>query len=277
MTRRGRRGPGCAMVARMSGIRHQFQRRRRGAGQLLDLARGGARDAPIGNRGGEHRDIGRQRRLAGVQHLLRAFHALHRDAGGIGHRYRSADQRHARAQFGERRGDRMALPSAGAVGDVAHRIDRLVRRSAGDQRVAPGQRPRRRQQRLDRRQDRRRFGEPARAEFVAGHRALVRPDDMDAARGQQRHVRHASPHAATCARSSPARPAPACRSPAAASRQDRPRGPPPSSPGCRPRPAPPRRGRRCAKAGCAPSRFRRSARTGRCRPCLRSAPAATAA
>ena len=36
----------------------------------------------------------------------------------------------------------MALPAAGAVGDVAHRIDRLMRRAAGDQRVPPGQRPR---------------------------------------------------------------------------------------------------------------------------------------
>ena len=64
-----------------------------------------------------------------------------------------------------------------------------MRRAAGDQSVPPGQRQRRRQQRLDRRQDRRWFRKPPRAEFVAGHRALVRPDHMDAARSQQCHVR----------------------------------------------------------------------------------------
>ena len=40
-------------------------------------------------------------------------------------------------KFRERRGDRMSLPPAGTIGDVAHRIDRLVRRSAGDQRMSP--------------------------------------------------------------------------------------------------------------------------------------------
>ena len=171
----------------------------------------------------------------------------------------------------------MTLPPAGAVGDVAHRIDRLMRRSAGDQRMLPGSGRDGRQQRLDRRQDRRRFGQPPGAEFVAGHRALVRADDMNAARGEQRHVRlrrRVQPHPHIHRRRDQhrlvgrqqQRRGQIVRQPRRHLRQDVRRG---------------RRhhdaDRRCAKAGCAPSRFRRSARTGRCRPCSRSAPAATAA
>ena len=53
---------------------------------------------------------------------------------------RAADQRDARAQRGGLGGDGRALLAGGAVGDVAHRIDRLVRRAAGDQHVAAGER-----------------------------------------------------------------------------------------------------------------------------------------
>ena len=190
MTRRGRRGPGCAMVARMSGFATSSSAGGAAPGTFLILpaaalatcqsATAAANTATSAGSAAWHAS-------SICCALSTRFTAT---PMGSGTRDRSADQRHARAQFGERRRDRMALPSAGAVGDVAHRIDRLVRRSAGDQRVASGERPRRREQRLDRGEDRRRFGEPARAEFVAGHRALVRTHDVNAARGQQGHVRH---------------------------------------------------------------------------------------
>ena len=55
------------------------------------------------------------------------------DAGRIGQIDRAADQRHLGAGGCRRRGDGVALLAGGAVGDVAHRIDRLVRRAGGDQ------------------------------------------------------------------------------------------------------------------------------------------------
>ena len=42
-------------------------------GTFLILPADGTGHPPVGNRGGEDRDVGRQRRLAGVQHLLRAL------------------------------------------------------------------------------------------------------------------------------------------------------------------------------------------------------------
>ena len=47
-------------------------------------------DAPVGDRGGEHADVGRQRRLDRAQHVARALdpHGLH--AGRIGQRHRAA-------------------------------------------------------------------------------------------------------------------------------------------------------------------------------------------
>ena len=165
--------------------------------------------------------------LAGRQHLrARSRRRCTVTPGGSGDAHRAADQRHPRAQRGERGGDGVALAAGGAVGDVAHRVDRLVRRAAGDQRVLAGERfGRRRQQRLDRGEDGGRLGQAAGAEFVAGHRALVRPDHQHAARRAASPCWPASRRAATCARSSPAPPAPACRSPAAAWRPDRRPGP----------------------------------------------------
>ena len=51
----------------------------------------------------------------------------------IGQVHRPAHQRHVGAGGGRRRGDGVALLAGGAVGDIAHRIDRLVRRAGGDQ------------------------------------------------------------------------------------------------------------------------------------------------
>ena len=53
---------------------------------------------------------------------------------------RAADQRHVGAERRGLGGDRRALLAGGAVGDVAHRIDGLVRRAAGDEHVAAGER-----------------------------------------------------------------------------------------------------------------------------------------
>ena len=90
-------------------------------------------DAPVGDRGGEDRDIGRQRRLDRRQHLPRRLDLHDGDAARIGHVHRAGNQHHLGAGRGRGRGDGVALLAGGAVGDVAHRIDRLVRRARSDE------------------------------------------------------------------------------------------------------------------------------------------------
>ena len=83
---------------------------------------------------------------------------------------------------------------------------------------------RRLQRAFDRRDDRQRLGHAAGPIFAAGHLAR-RPARRTARRRRAGSRRCAgSRDAATCARSSPARPARACRSPAASSSRDRRRG-----------------------------------------------------
>ena len=110
------------------GIFDQLQRRhaRRGLLQFLLAFIG---DAPVGDRGGEDRDIRRQRGFDPLQHVARGFHMLHRDAGGIAEIDRARDQGDVGAGGLRRGGDGKALLAGGAVGDVAHRIDRLMGRA----------------------------------------------------------------------------------------------------------------------------------------------------
>ena len=93
----------------------------------------------------------------------------------------------------------MALLAGRAVGDVAHRVDRLMRRAGGDDDLAAGQRLRPAvEQRLDRGDDLQRLGHAAFAGLVAfGHLALGRADEGDAVLGQRRAVaarRGCDPH-----------------------------------------------------------------------------------
>lgn len=83
----------------------------------------------------------------------------------------------------------MALLPGRAVGDVAHRIDRLVRRSGCDDGLAPGERPCLAEQFLDRRDDLQRFGHAAFPCLAAlGHFAGGRSDEADAVAGERRAV-----------------------------------------------------------------------------------------
>ena len=107
---------------------------------------------------------------------------------------------------------------------------------------------------IDRLEDRRRLGHPAGAELAAGHGALVGPDEGDAVGLQPRQVALGRRRAATCARSSPAPSAPACRWPAAWSRRGRRPGRAPPWPSGRRWPARPPPGRPSATARCGPSR-----------------------
>ena len=121
--------------------------------------------------------------------------------GGSGSVDRAADQRHLGAGRGRRARDRVALLAGGAVGDVAHRVDRLVRRAGRDEDALAGERLARfgAEQRLDRRDDLQRLGHAADAGFAAlRHLAGVRADGDDAVGDELREIalrRRVRPHA----------------------------------------------------------------------------------
>ena len=88
-------------------------------------------------------------------------------------RDRPGDQRHPRASFGRGGGNREALPARGAVGDHAHRIDRLVRRAGGDEDMLARQASLASRVGPSRSRIASRLGQAARAELAARHLALV--------------------------------------------------------------------------------------------------------
>ena len=150
-------------------------------------------------------------------------------------------------------GDGEALLARRAVGDDAHRVDRLVGRAGGDEDVLAGERPGvsaastampSAEHRLDPRENIRRLRQPARAIFAAGHRAFVGLEHGDAVGAQAGRRCAWSRRAATCGRSSPGRPRPACRSRAAGWWRDRRRCPRPSGRSGRRWPGRPGPGRR---------------------------------
>jgi hypothetical protein len=77
-----------------------------------------------------------------VQHVARRFHPDHRDARRIAQFDRAGDQRDVGACGLCGGGDGKALLARGAVGDIAHGIDRLMRRSRRDQHAPARQRTR---------------------------------------------------------------------------------------------------------------------------------------
>ena len=129
----------------------------------------------------------------------------------------------------------MAWPwlAGGAVGDVAHRVDRLVRRPGGDEHALAGERARRAsapRSRLERRRRSRAARPCGPGRTRLGHGALVRPDDGDAVARQRREValrRRVQPHAHVHRRRDQDRQR---RSPGARSRRGRRRARTPSSP-----------------------------------------------
>ena len=120
----------------MSGFSIERQLRR-SAAALLDLLLRCRRHPPVGDGGGEDADIGVRRRLHRRQHLRRGLDPQHVDAGRIGQPDRTRHQRHLGAERTRGGGDRVALLAGRAIGDVAHRIDRLVRRPGGDETCCP--------------------------------------------------------------------------------------------------------------------------------------------
>ena len=106
---------------------------------LLHLGRGFLGGAPIRNCR-NHDGYIRSRldlALARIKHLACRLDPNDANAGWIGDGDRTRNQGDLRPRMRERFRDRMALLPAGAVGDVANRIDRLVRWSRCNQRLAP--------------------------------------------------------------------------------------------------------------------------------------------
>ena len=113
-----------------------------------------------------------------------------RNARRIGQIHRPADQRHVGAGARGGCGDGVALLAGRTVGDIAHRIDRLVRRARRDQHALAFERLRlRREQILDRGGDLQWLGhaaEPALA--LLSHFALVGTDEGDAVGNELREI-----------------------------------------------------------------------------------------
>ena len=82
---------------------------------------------------------------------------------------------------GRCRGDGVALLAGGAVGDIAHRIDRLVRRTGGDQHAPAGKRARRSELLFHRRDNLQRLGHAAKPAFAGlRHLAFIGAGESDA-------------------------------------------------------------------------------------------------
>ena len=102
--------------------------------------------------------------------------------GGSGIVTGPGDQGHPRPGGCRRLGDGVALAAGGAVGEVAHRVDRLMGRAGGHQHMAAGKdRFHRRQDPFGRGDDLQRFGHAPRPGLSGfGHLAGSRADEMDA-------------------------------------------------------------------------------------------------
>ena len=172
------------------GVFHQLQRRHAGGG-LFQLLLAFIGDAPVGNCRREDCDIGRQGGLHPVQHVARRFHPDHRDARRIAQFNRAGDQRDVGACGLCGGGDGKALLAGGAVGDIAHGIDRLMRWPRRDQHTLARERPRlRRTQDVDGgSSDFDRLRHPPDAGLARlGHFAGIGADHVDAVAPKLQHV-----------------------------------------------------------------------------------------
>ena len=262
------------------GIFHQLQRRHAARKSSSASARPHWRRASRRRRRRRSRCPPAARLPPGAACRARIRHASPSTPAGIVEIDRAGDQGDVRAGRLRRRGNGKTLFAGGAVGDVAHRIDRLVRRARGDQHALARERAR-----LRRAQQALGGGRYFQSAPPSGRRRprRLRPSRRHWVRSWRCHraraARHCggSRHCSTSAGSSPA-PAGSAGWPQAEWRwRDRRRGPAPSSPSGRRSRAPPRSDRSRGQAGYGRHRTRSRDRTGRCRRArstARSPPAA---
>ncbi len=89
------------------------------------------------------------------------------------------------------RGDGIALLAGGAVGEEAHRIERLMRRPRRHQRFEPSSGPGVAKRAFDRGHDLQRLGHAARTEFTARHLAVIGADEETPSRFKVAKLRRA--------------------------------------------------------------------------------------
>ena len=134
------RAAGLAFGDRGEDVRvlHQREGGRTGRG-LLRLLRAGFGDPPVRNRRGEDGGVGRQSGLDGGEHRPCALDMNDFHAGRIGQLDGPGHQRDGRACIRRGAGDGVTLLAGRAVGEIAHRVDRLVGRARGDEDAPAGQ------------------------------------------------------------------------------------------------------------------------------------------
>ena len=245
------------------GILDQRERRRAAAASFLIFCATVVRGAPVGDRGGEDRRrrpaAPLRRRAASRARSRRARSSRRADRAMSTGPETSVTSAPAAAAAAR---DRVALLAGRAVGDVAHRIDRLVRRAGGDDDALAGERAWTASSSSASIAATISSGSamrPTPASPLSAISPAFGPTMRDAVGDELREValrRRVRPHAAG---SSPARAAPACRSRAARRWRDRRRGRSPSWPSGRRSPARPRSGRCRAPAGYGRRRTRSSA------------------
>ena len=138
--------------------------------------------APVGDRGGAHGDIGRQRGRRRVVHFPSGLNTDDFYTGRIGFRRGARDQDRFGPHVCERRSNSMPLFSGRAVRDIAHRVDGFVGRAAGNNGAAAGKRSSGAEIALNLGDDLQRFDHTSFAIFAAGHVAFGRPGKQHATR-----------------------------------------------------------------------------------------------
>ena len=151
----------------------------------------------VGDGCGEDRDVDVREREGGVEHRLGGRGRDRLDSLGRGHGEIGREQDHVRAAAAGLFGERDPHAARRTVAEEPHGVERLARAARGDEDALPGEAPRR-EQLLGAARDLVRLGHAADAPLALGGLALVRPDELDAARGEGRSVgtrRGMRPHA----------------------------------------------------------------------------------
>ena len=173
--------------ARMSGLGSSCSS---SAAVALDLLRRNILDVIVGDRGSHDDEAGL---LPAIEH--RGAHLLRGlDEDGLGRgrrlqRGRPAHQDDLRSATQRSFGERVSHLAAGAIAEIAHRIDGLVGRSGGDEHGLAREVLRDAEALQRGRDDLFRFGQTSRADHAAGQISAARLDDGHAATAQDFQIR----------------------------------------------------------------------------------------
>ena len=166
----------------------QRKRRRLAAAVLLDLLGAFCRNPPVGHGRCHDGNVRGKTGFNSLEHFRGRFDMHRRDIGRVGQIDRPGYQGDTRAGVESGARKSVTLFARGAVGDVTHRVDRLVRRTGGDQDMFSGKRKIRvlhvlsAEERLGGGNDLKRFAHPAGAGLASfRHFAAGRSNEADPA------------------------------------------------------------------------------------------------